>query len=83
METILEDTLCFLNSSPRISLDSLSNLKHVNMSPMGHSSKADIQMKYFSQLDEKILKEIQNKYWPDFLIFGYDLEPFLQLVNTK
>ena len=51
------------------------------MSPLGHSSTLEIQAKYFSQLDESLLKRIQNKYWPDFLLYGYDLEPFLKLLQ--
>jgi len=82
MESILPDTLCYLDSSPgKIDSDALSSLRHVNMSPSGHSSTREIQMKYFSQLDESLLKRIQNKYWPDFLVYGYDLEPFLKLLR--
>lgn len=84
MESILHDTLCYLDASPgKINSESLSSLRHVNMSPLGHSSSLEIQMKYFSQLDESLLKRIQNKYWPDFLIYGYDLEPFLKLLKEK
>ena len=53
------------------------------MSPLGHSSSLEIQMKYFSQLDESLLKRIQNKYWPDFLLYGYDLRPFLKMMTKK
>ena len=81
METISEDTLCFLNESPRIDVESLSKLRHVNMSPMGHSGSQEIQQKYFSQLNEELLKQIQNKYWPDFLLHGYELTPFLKMLK--
>ena len=84
MESIDEDTLCFLGNSARgIQGEDLKNLRHVNISPMGHSSGRDIQAKYFSTLDETLLKRVQNKYWPDFLLYGYDLRPFLEMTKLS
>ncbi len=80
METLESDTLCFLDASPGVTSDHLkSGLRHVNMSPKGHSST--VQAAYFAQLDKSLLKQIQNKYWPDFLLYGYDLEPFTKLLT--
>lgn len=81
MESMVKDTLCFLDAGRDISMENVQHLHHVNMSPKGHSSAHEIQSKYFSQLDENLLKRIQNKYWPDFLIYGYDLEAFLKLLE--
>ena len=80
MESIETDTICFLGSSKGLEGSDLkNNLRHVNISPMGHSGGTDILTKYFSQLDETLLKRVQNKYWPDFLLYGYDLQSFIQM----
>ena len=84
MESIDSDTLCYLGGSRGIQGADLKNLlRHVNISPMGHSSGSDIQAKYFSTLDETLLKRVQNKYWPDFLLYGYDLRPFLEMTKLS
>lgn len=82
MESIEKDTVCYLDGSRRIRSDDLANLRHVNISPMGHSSSKEIQRQYFGQLDdESLLKRVQDKYWPDFLIYGYSLSPFLGMIS--
>ena len=82
MDTILEDSLCLLQLTRGLDMaTAMSSLKHVNMSPKGHSSAKEIQAKYFSQLDETLLNRLQNKYWPDFLLHGYTLEPYLVFLN--
>ena len=81
MESIHTDTLCYLESCPQVSEKDLRHLKHVNISPKGHSSQVHIQKSYFAQLDQTLLKRLQNKYWPDFVLHGYTLEPFIQMVK--
>ena len=81
MESIEKDTVCYLDGSRRIRSEDLANLRHVNISPMGHSSGKEIQEQYFGQLEETLLKRVQDKYWPDFLIYGYDLTPFVSLIR--
>ena len=83
MESIDVDTLCFLGGSRGIEGRDLKNLRHVNISPKGHSSGVDIQQTYFSQLDETLLKRVQNKYWPDFLLYGYDLRRFIEMTEHR
>ena len=82
MESIDEDTLCYIEVAPKVTKkDHLRFLKHVNISPKGHSSQEKIQKKYFSQLNQTLLNRLQDKYWPDFVLHGYTLEPFIQMVN--
>lgn len=81
MESIEDDVLCYLEACPRVNEKDLRHLKHVNISPKGHSGKAKIQKAYFKQLDQKLLEQLQDKYWPDFVVHGYTLEPFIDMVK--
>ena len=81
MESIEDDVLCYLEACPQVNEKDLRHLKHVNSSPKGHSGKAKIQKAYFKQLDQKLLEQLQDKYWPDFVVHGYTLEPFIDMVK--
>ena len=81
MESIEDDVLCYLEACPRVNEKDLRHLKHVNISPKGHSGKAKIQKAYFKQLDQKLLEQLQDKYWPDFVVHGYTIEPFIDMVK--
>jgi hypothetical protein len=44
MESILKDSLCYLDTIPSIDWEDLAKLHHVNQSPNGHSSNKELQV---------------------------------------
>ncbi len=63
-----------------VSAASLVNLKHVNRNPGGQSSNQGISKEFFGQLDKDILAALYERYEPDFVLHGYTLDPFLELL---
>ena len=59
-----------------------AHLKHVNKNPGGASSSDAISRKFFTELDKNILEKLYTKYEPDFLLYGYTIDPFLHLVQN-
>ncbi|KAK7086393.1 hypothetical protein SK128_021996 [Halocaridina rubra] len=62
----------------------LSDTVHVEWSHRTDQSKktSDVVKSYYSQLTSSEVKQLYYKYLPDFLMFEYDLEPFLKLTET-
>lgn len=81
METILKDTLCYLNSIPSIEWDDVTKLHHVNQSPHGHTSDPNILKRYFSTVTKEMLIRLYERYQPDFDLYDYDLNNYLSLAN--
>ncbi len=81
MESILKDTLCYLDSIPTIDWEDVTKLHHVNQSPHGHTSDPNILKKYFSTVTKEMLYKLLERYQPDFDLFGYDINYYLSLVD--
>ena len=59
-----------------------AKLHHVNQSPNGHSSNKTLQLEYFATLSKETMKKLYDRYKPDFLLYGYNLDEFLPLATS-
>ena len=73
----------FKDAIPVIDWEDLAKLHHVNQSPNGHSSNKNLQKEYFSTLTVEIMKNLYERYKPDFLLYGYNLDDFLPLAAAN
>jgi hypothetical protein len=42
-----------------------------------------LQQEYFAQLSKETMQKLYERYKPDFLLYGYDLDEFLPLAANS
>lgn len=63
----------------------LSSVAHIEWSHRTSSSEhstSDLAASYFDKLTPSEIKRLYHKYLMDFLMFEYEVEPYLKLVNA-
>ena len=76
---------CRYDNFKPLSLHSLTpdlrNINPRNMGPKGHSSKKELQEKYFGQLTKDQMDKVFSLYKLDYLLYGYRPDIFYKFAK--